>query len=284
MKAELIRITTKDNIELQGMLYEPKKRTKAIIHIHGLIGNFYENSMIDYFAKQAVKNNYAFMSFNNRGAGIVTDFLRKKKKDIRIGGSLEKFEDTVLDIKAAVDFLSKRGYKQIILQGHSSGCQKITYYKYKTHDKRVKALIELAPADDIAVAKMILKDKYEKALKIAKNMQKKGQNTKTVPEWMQFYPLFNVRMFLSVADPDSSSGRIFDYPGKLKEIKSAKCPVLAIFGSKDRYEPKPAEKLKILKNNVKDCDTVLIKNANHSFSNYESRLANLVVKWIKNRI
>ncbi|MEK0337625.1 MAG: hypothetical protein QQN41_09355, partial [Nitrosopumilus sp.] len=129
MHSELKRFKTKDNLELQGLLYEPKQKSlKAIIHIHGWVGNFYENLFIESIAKSALQKNIAFFTFNNRGAGIVTEFLKNKKRE-KIGGSLEIFEESIFDIEGAIDFLQKKGYTKITLQGHSLGCQKVVYYQ-----------------------------------------------------------------------------------------------------------------------------------------------------------
>ena len=286
MVTSFVRMQTKDGLELHGLLYEPqRKTTNALIHIHGWVGNFYENKFIDYIAKEAVSERFAFLTFNNRGTGIVTDFIKRRKlkvEYIRIGGSLEKFENCIIDIKTAVDFLNRKGYKKIILQGHSLGCQKITFYKYKTRDKRIKKLILLAPVDDVNYTKRLFRGRYQKSLKIAKEMIRRGKGNKPVPKWMELYPLLNPKMFLNVADSQSASGRIFDYSGELKEIKNVNCPILAVFGSKDDYESKPEEKLKILKDNVENCDTKLIKNAGHGFVGFEEKLSKLIGKWFNN--
>jgi alpha-beta hydrolase superfamily lysophospholipase len=124
MKVSLQRITAKDGLELQGLLFEPNEKTdKVLIHIHAWIGNFYENKFLDLIAKEAVSNGFAFFTFNNRGAGIITDFIKKNKSElkyVRIGGSLEKFEDCIIDINAAVDFLDRKGYGNMVLEGHST--------------------------------------------------------------------------------------------------------------------------------------------------------------------
>ena len=285
MKISFQRITTGDGLELHGLLFEPnKKTTNVLIHIHGWVGNFYENKFIDCIAKEAASRGFAFLTFNNRGAGIVNDFIKRKKSKIdyvRIGGSLEEFKDCIFDIKAAVNFLSKKGYKRIILQGHSLGCQKTIFYKYKTEDKRVKGLILLAPVDDIGFTKEQLKNKYKKALKIAKQMVEKGKGDKFVPKWMEFYPLLSAKMFLNIADPKSASGRIFDYSGNFKEIQSINCPKLAVFDSKDDYQSDSGEKLEILKENIKDCDIKLVQNAGHGFVGFEEKLSKLIGNWLK---
>lgn len=285
LKGTIVRITTKDRLELHGLLFEPSKRTtNALVHVHGWVGNFYENKFIDYITREAISRGFAFLTFNNRGAGIINDFIKREKTKIeyiRIGGSLEEFEDCVLDIKAAVNFLSEKGYKKIILQGHSLGCQKITFYKYKTRDQRIKSLILLAPVDDIPFTKRRLKNNYAKALDVAKEMVKKSKSNNPVPKWVAFYPLLNAKMFLSVADPKSASGKIFDYSGELEEIKNMNCPILAIFGSNDEYQSNPDGKLKILKENVEDCDIKLVQGAGHGFVGFEGELSKLIGNWLK---
>lgn len=284
---ELVRIKTEDGLELHGLLFKPKiKTTKALIHIHGWTGNFYEDMFIDYIAKQATSKGYAFLTFNNRGAGIVQDFIKRNKFKVqykKIGGSLEKFEDCLLDIKVAADFLESRGYQKIILQGHSLGCQKITFYQYKIQDKRIKGLILLGPVDDASYSKKTLKNKYQDALKTAKELVKRKGRKVSVPKWMAFYPMLIAEMFLNVADPESLSGKIFDYSGRLQEIKKVNCPVLSIFGSEDEYEANPVDKLKVLKENVENCDTKLLKGSNHGFVGYENELSQLVGEWLEER-
>lgn len=47
MKQELVRMSSVDNIEMVGMLYEPEaKSNRIVIHLHGLCGNFYENKFL----------------------------------------------------------------------------------------------------------------------------------------------------------------------------------------------------------------------------------------------
>jgi len=280
-KCELVRITTKDGLELQGLLFEPQLKTKkAIIHIHGWVGNFYENKFIDFIAEECVRNGIAFLTFNNRGAGIVTEF-KHGTEYIKIGGSLERFDDCILDISAAVGFMKKGGYRNIILEGHSGSCQKITYYQLRTKDETIKGLVELAPVDDAAVSRKLLGGRYAEAMETARKMVKEGKENEPVPEWMAFYPLLSAKTFLTVADPKSSSGRIFNYAGKLNELRSISCSMLAVFGTKDDYQEKPEEKLRMLKAVVKNCSTYLVEGAGHGFAGHEKELAKAVVAWAK---
>ena len=291
VSGELVRIRTGDNLELHGILFEPKRKTsKALVHVHGWNGNFYENNFIDSIAREALRRGFAFLTFNNRGVGFISDLVRRKNSKasyVKIGGSIEIFEECVIDIKAAMDFMSKRGYSKTILQGHSTGCQKITYYQFKTKDRRVKGLIELAPVDDANLVKRLLGKKYKKSLEIAKKMVKKGAGNLPVPAWMSLGNRYGKTIFLSaerylnMSDPEAPKGRIFNYSGKLEEIKDADRPVLVIFGSRDEYEFKPQDKLKILEKNVENCVIKLIKNSNHGFVGHEAKLSRLIGNWLK---
>ena len=284
LKGELVRIDTKDKLELQGILYEPETKTsKVVIHIHAWVGNFYENLFLDYIAKEAVSKGFAFLSFNNRGAGFVTDFIKKQKDKrayFRCGGSTAKFEDGIIDLSAGIDFVSKRGYKQVILEGHSLGCQKSAFYQYKTQDKRVKGLVLLAPVDDIAYVKGLLGGKYEKNLETARKMVKNGKGDEPVPNGLAFCPMLNARKYLDLADPTTMHGKIMDYSGDLTELKQIKVPVLAVFGSKDDYEKEPKKTLNFLENAL-SWDTKLIKNIDHWFFDKEKEIGKSIVSWLE---
>jgi dienelactone hydrolase len=150
MKTNLIRMVTSDSLRYDGLLFEPAGITKkVIIHIHGTAANFYSHRFIDNFAAEYTKAGYAFLSFNNRGAGIDTDIPKEKDGKrigkVVIGANNEIFEDCILDIQSAADFAESKGFNEIILQGHSYGCNKVVYYALEK-DFAGK-LILLAPCD-----------------------------------------------------------------------------------------------------------------------------------------
>ncbi len=284
IKCELVRIETKDNLELQGLLYEPKIKTgKILMHTHAWIGNFYENLFIDYIAKEAIAKGFAFLTYNNRGAGIITDFIKKEKEKrayFRSGGSIEIFEDCIIDISAGIDFVSQRGYKQIILEGHSLGCQKIAFYESKKNDRRIKAIVLLSPIDDIAYVRRLLGDKYDSLLKTAQEMKEKGDGNNLIPQNMAFYPLMSVNRYLDLMDPATTHGNILNYSDNLKEIKKISKPILAIFGSNDDYENQPQKTLALIEKKLR-WDTCLIQNTDHWFFGQEEKLSNSIFSWIE---
>jgi pimeloyl-ACP methyl ester carboxylesterase len=291
LSGELVSFRAADEAVLAGFLCRPKRKTKtAIIHLHGLNSAFYRPLTIKLASKLA-QQGIAVMSIQQRGSynEVALKTYKKGKKEYLVtGGSLEKFEDCVLDIKGAVKYLKSIGIRNIYLEGQSTGCQKSVYYAMKTRDRAVKGLILLAPGDDYNLWRTIghhghSKREFEEMVAFAKSKLKKDPMTLMATK----YPgvRYSVRRFLSFADLKNVEARIFNYDApKLKEFGSVKIPVLAILGTKDEFLTKPAkEYLRILGKNTSSPNFMglLIKGAGHGLTGREPEVAGLISKWVR---
>lgn len=286
MKQELVRINSIDNIEQPGILYSPNKGTnKIVIHVHGLNGNFYENRFIDTLAKSYTDNNYAFLTFNNRGRDFITELLKDDDFTI-IGGSLERFKDCILDIDGVVNWVKNNGYNEIILEGHSYGCNKVLYYYNHKKDNSIKKIVLLAPCDIPSEGKKFLsEDEYEKAkIESTKLVQENKEN-----ELIDFSVMANGKIAAGTYYYDFLPGGENDFiryadgeDGKSEILNNIDIPTLVIFGDVDECVlTQPIEVVKkYLINNLKYCDIQIIEGADHS---YTGRFENLG-KIIKNNI
>ncbi|MBI4144432.1 alpha/beta fold hydrolase [Candidatus Woesearchaeota archaeon] len=277
----LVEFSAADGILLHGFLEKPKKRTNTcIIYIHGMGGNFYKHALVKKISKTAVSRNFAFFSMNTRGHDALAKSHSVKGGKKNIGTNLEVFEHCIRDIKGAINALKKLGFSSFILAGHSTGCQKVTYYQYKTKDRRVKALVLLAPADDFNIQKKSSAKKFSKVVKLAEALVKKRK-----PEVvLDVFDGFSAQRFLSIASPKRVESRLFNYDSKLKEFSSITVPVYACFGSKEEYATKPVKTLLSIlarKTNSVFFTPVVVKNANHGFNHHEEELARSVLKWLK---
>ncbi|MFA6268237.1 MAG: DUF1749 domain-containing protein [archaeon] len=280
LQGELIEFTTKDGVTLNGFIQKSKPNNKSIvIHQHGLSGNFYYSTLAFDLPLGLTGTKYDFFSSNNRGSGLITRFKTKQGKKT-IGTAFEKFEDCVFDIDAAIKVAQERGYKEIVLSGQSTGCQKIAYYQSKTQSKKIKALLLLAPGDDYNSQKMELGKKFVKVIKLAKKMvaTKKGNS---------FLPplgyLFTAKRYLSNAGEKSNEAQLFNYAGKLNLFSKIKIPMLAMFGSKEKYlERTPAEALQKLREVTKSKKliTVEVAGANHQFQGYEDEAVENIIAFL----
>lgn len=72
-----------DGVELDSILFSPKKKTnQIIIHVHGKEGNFVQNHFVSILGNKYAENGYAFLTFNNRGHDYMADLLKKPQPAI----------------------------------------------------------------------------------------------------------------------------------------------------------------------------------------------------------
>lgn len=293
MKMSFHRTYTEDNLELCGVLYQPEYKTdKIVINFHGMAGNFYENLFIDFMSNEFTKGGFAFLSTNNRGHDMFNDTASIKNNDLswkKIGAAFEIFEECIYDIKAWIDFAEKLGFKEIFIQGHSLGAVKVTYYLSETGDSRIKGLILLSPPDMLGLhlGREEDKKKWEESMKLAKKLIGEGKGNEILPNliWDWYYLSANTFMNFSKLDSKTNTFPFYKPNSGFKELSQIKCPMIAIFGSKDdAIVTDPKKCLKILKEkavSTKICSTFIIDGAPHSYRNHEQELAAIVRKWLE---
>jgi esterase/lipase len=286
MNTKFIRIITEDQLILQGLIYEPAKPSdKAYLHIHGMAGNFYENRFLDAMAEEITNACYAFLSTNTRGHDIIADFpiVGPEEKYKRIGDAYEIFEECLLDIKPAIDYLQKNGYTEIILCGHSLGAVKVAYYVAKTQDSRVKKLILMSPPDMVGLAEK--ESNHEDLLKQAQKMISEGRGGELLPFkiWDWYYLSANTYINLNTRDYPVDVFNTYD-KNKSSILSEIKIPTFAFLGEKDDAAILPTkealETIKAKATNAPIFDTDIIEGAPHSYFGTESIMAKKIVKWL----
>jgi pimeloyl-ACP methyl ester carboxylesterase len=285
LKGEIVNFETKDHIVLRGFLARPKKKSdKALIHLHGLEGTFYRSHYADVLGGRLVDNGFNYLSIEQRGSYTVVGFRRKTKQISYVngGGGFEKFEDCAYDIDGAIRFLRSIGITKIFLEGHSTGCQKVTYYQYRRKDKYVKGIILCAPSDDYNIQKTKLGKEFDAAVKSAKALYEKDERAQMPGKYMR--RIFGAGRFLSLSDLKNVESRLFNYKSaKLSEFSQIRQPILAIFGEKDENLIRPAlHYMKVLERdtNSKKFDYRIIKGADHGFDGKENQLSKVIVDWL----
>ncbi len=273
----LIKFSASDKMKLDGILIGNNKKT-CLIYLHGMNGNFYKSSIPFELSKQ---NNFSVFSINTRGHDLLSTIRTESgRKGILAGTGAEIFEDSVKDIKGAVNTIKNLGYDNIFLAGHSTGCQKITYYVYRTNDKRIDGVILFAPADDYSIKKLELGKEFNNFQKRIKQLSKKStMSNKPIEK----YGFFTPNRLKSAYSKNGKESMIYYYDGRLKEFSSIKIPILAVFGSKEEYKDRDVfEYMRILERKTisKNFTYKIIKDANHSFNNKENELLKYTNEWI----
>jgi pimeloyl-ACP methyl ester carboxylesterase len=279
MDYPIVKVRTKDKLILNGLLIENAGNDKIVINIHGSASNFYEEQFFEHMATVFPKKGFSWLSINNRGNSALTHTWQK------VGSTVERFEDCIIDIDAWIEFAINKRYSTIILQGHSLGTEKIVYYMNKgKYKSKVSGIILLGYSDSYnATHKFIdglnCKEKlFAEANNLIKN-KKENQFLTTIwychagvlPKSAEsFVNHFSNNSELSKALPLQSK--------KLDMYSKIEVPILAILSDKDKWtDTKSVELLK--KSNIRT-RTAIIHNTNHDFKGKEEELTKIVTNFL----
>jgi len=288
MKTSLHTMSTKDGLQLHGVLYQPDEKTDVVlVHVHGMGGNFYENKFLENIAKTLTDNGIAFLPFNNRGNGNITDFVRiinDKKDFVTYGTTNERFEDSLLDIQAGIDYVRDEGLTKVHLSGHSLGAPKVAYYASEVKEN-LQSIIFLSPSDMLGLVR-VDKDQFTKEITEAMEMIQEGNENKLLPEYVWgVYPV-KAGTYMNLFG-DESKTAIFNFLNKdlgFETISKIDKPILSIMGRKDDVAIIPIEEImEIMENETTlspRSETKILGDANHGYQGYEQELADVLKNWI----
>ncbi len=286
-----IKIATPKRYLLDGLWFGGGHPKRAIVFVHGLGSTAFAHH--EYLTPLA-DNSTAVLFFSNRGHDDVAGMKRIKRSAKKsyahksAGVAHEVFAECVDDIQGAVNLLVKNKVKEIYLVGHSTGCQKITYYLSKNGKQRkIKGAILLCPISDYAGAKRENADKLKKAEAVARKLVRRRKPHDLLPADIWPRPL-DAQRFLSLYTPDSKE-EIFTYaqPEKTpRTLRKVNLPLLIVFAGNDEYRDRDTEEIaEWFGNHIrsKKSEIRIIPNALHGFGGKEARVAESVRRWLSKR-
>lgn len=254
MKVEKIYFKNQGQ-KIVGVLHIPdNKNPPAIVIVHGY-GGYAFSERFRFIASEFCKAGYAVLRFAFRGYDFKTgDKSKSEFKNLRLFGEIS-------DLRAAIDFMQKRGYERIALASESLGGVIILLL----NDPRVKVLALWSINIHL---KAIFENLYGE--KIIKELEEKGRAIYVSHTTGDKFEI-NKEFWDEVKD-------IGDIPeSKIREIK---CPLLIIHGTNDKYfGPKVDRDLYELANEPKKL--LIIKGANHTFTEpkHQKQLIKAILDW-----
>jgi pimeloyl-ACP methyl ester carboxylesterase len=283
--ARLVRFPTRDDLELAGLLFEPKRTSKRVaIFIHGMGGSF-ESRRTNILARAFTKRGIAWFAFNNRGSYV-----------IRRGGGMgmEKIRDCVYDLDAAIGELRRRGYRDVTLIGHSTGANKIAVYNAYTRRNLATRYILLGGGDDTGLSFSYLgARRFHSALAKARVMIKAGRGDELAPRayapwvtsWRAFHDMsnpdgdYNVFPFLEIMRGIRLSKR-----SRFRHLRTIRKPTLVLYGDRDEFcFDDVSACVAILADAVgarTNFEIATLADADHGFNGHEEELACVMLDWI----
>ena len=288
----LVRFEATDGIDLTGLLYEPRRRTRrAAIFIHGMGGSF-EPRRSNILGEELSAAGIAFFPFNNRGSYLVRRLGRA-----RGGMAFELIRDCVPDIDGAVRELRRRGYRDITLIGHSTGANKIAVYDHRKKRSFVNRYVLVAGGDDtgLAFAHLGTQRRFAAALEKARAMIRARRGDELIPPslspaqpltWRSYYDManpdgdYNVFPFLEVMRGIRLSRR-----PRFRHLRSIRKPALVLYGENDEYCYNDVSRcVAILADAIgpkPNIELAIMKDADHGFAGKERELAQVIVEWLE---
>ncbi len=289
--AEIVTLETPTKHLLNGLWFGPDEPKRLIVWVHGLGSNAFSNLKL---STPLVDKSKAVLTFNNRGHDIVASLNKidkRRKKGVRLskvaGMAHEEFRESADDIAGAVNLALKRGVKEIVLVGHSTGSQKSVYYLSKRgNQQKIKGVILASPLSDWSGAQKDTEpEKLQIAIKLAVKYVREGKGNELLPPDTWDHPL-SAQRFLSLYTPDSVE-EIFTYSQPMRKpalLRKVNIPTLVVLGAEDTYRDRPIKQIakwfaKNLK--AKQKKISVIPRASHSFNGDEEAFVSLVRNWLE---
>lgn len=148
MTSELVHVETSDGLRLVGSLEVPQRNDELPIDgfllIHGTGSNFHAPGVLETFAGQAVKSGCAVLRINTRGHDGIAS-IPSKGRSVRGGATYETVSDCRQDLAAWIGLLEARGFRRIVLVGHSMGGVKAIYAQAHDRHASVVAVVGISP-------------------------------------------------------------------------------------------------------------------------------------------
>lgn len=290
MKGELITVETDDHLILHGMHCIPPRLASPraiVLHVHGIYGNFYENTFLDVLTEAYNEIGMAFLPFNTRGHDYFAN-VRTYMQGIygckRIGAALDTFQDCDRDLHAWFNFAQARGYERIILQGHSLGAMKAVYY-FKSHPDFTSAIMLLSPPDHLGLQRARAGDLQAGFLKTATELSQTNEHA-LMPA-SAYFDTISAHTFLSFFSNPEDTG-MFDYENvplmRKAGLGSITCPMFVTFGTVQEAITHPLDIcISAIREAAGRPDLVegkAVDGANHLYHFRERRLASILVDWL----
>jgi len=289
LNVDFARFKASDGVELQGWLSNVNSDI-AVVHIHGMSGNGYENYFLDNLREIYSKNEISFFTIDTRGRGIISSFWQGDKIDswgegTKLGGGcFEIFMESLDDIQGAIDYLKTQGKSKFILQGHSLGGSKVVNYFVTKHNPEVIGVILLAPTDMVGWAGTDIH--HQDYLKKSDEFMARDEGEELVGAqcWLDKTPL-SAQTYPTLC----KAGTAVDIYGERAGgslLGKIQIPTLIAYGDNDigilKVDGTMGKWLERV-NKIKNQNTKIsvIKGAAHSFKGYEIELSQAIELFIK---
>ena len=271
---------TEDGLKLPMVHFESNEKDICVICIHGMCGTIIDNYFATVWGKYLAKKKIGFIYEHNRGHSIENDIVMKDGSYKRYGCMYEIFEESLYDIDLAIQTAKNKGYKRIILLGHSYGCNKVIYYCYKKHPNILGIILASAP-DMVGIHKLYQPD-YQDLLQIAKRNIDCGEPTKLLPKMIEDYMYMSSLAYYNWYHEGTELDNlpVIENPEHWEQFENIDVPILTFSGAneEDYYLKHTLLKEKALK--CPNFESHVINDTGHTYFSKEKEIGILIEEWM----
>lgn len=280
---KIIEVETKSGTTLYGCLYGEQYQDTCVIITNGNCGNIFENKFLQVVGEELENNKISFVYAHNSSAFHRMD--SKTKSGTPIGNTYELFDDCLEDLQAYIIWAKERGYRHVILGGHSYGTNKVVYYLSKNQNEPIEKYILISPTDT-GQLKEHERLSAEELMPIALKFKEENKLDELLPIPFDNYNLYTARAFLDfIENKHAKNLPVYSKNGDWKQLKMIKQTGLYIMGEKDRYAfGDTLSHLQTINTNSKKKNNVVtvVEDCGHTFRNKERQLAYAILKFVQN--
>lgn len=272
---------TSDGLKLPMVHFESKEKDICVICIHGMCGTIVDNYFATVWGKLLSEKNIGFIYEHNRGHSIENDIVMKDGSYKRCGCMYEIFEDCIYDIDLAIETAKDKGYKRIILLGHSYGCNKVIYYFYKKHPNILGMILASAP-DMIGSHLTEQSDTHKDLLQEAKENIYNNEPTKLLHKMIEDYMYMSSQTYYNWYNENSNLNNlpVISNPEHWDQFETIDVPILTFSGSSEEDYYLHLDLLKIKAIHCKNFEYKVIENTGHTYNTKEYESGSLILEWI----
>jgi dienelactone hydrolase len=228
------------------------------------------------------ESGYTFISVNTRMHDLANVEGYKNGRRVRGGGYWGIASDQTKDISAWIDFAESKGFKKIILVGHSAGAAAVREYQAERQDNRVSGLVLASGSVDPAPS--IDSAQYVQAVPLVS--ANKGEELIKDPK-RSFPSYISAATLIDIANSPLAYKDFFGVQMPDAGITKIRCPILAFYGTNDDIGNEKT--LELLKTSIvkqpkgpTSVTTEMIKGADHMYMGQEMQIVEVITKWIEN--
>jgi pimeloyl-ACP methyl ester carboxylesterase len=280
---EIVYVRSADDIINAGVMFTAPKASAtpvAVIWIHGWGVNFYYPTYV-MIGRALAARGYTTVTVNTRMHDLGTVAGRRDGKRVRGGAYWGAQSEQVRDLAAWVDFAEERGFRKVVLVGHSAGWAVVRAYQAESQDPRVAGVV-LASGP----VRVETREANSEQLAEAERMMAEGRPEDLVRDPRRSFPAFtSARTFIDIAKTPPEYKDFFGVKTSNPGVTRITCPLLAFFGTREP-EVGTEETLELLRSAIgrhprgpRRVDTAIIVRADHMYTGEEQQVAETIARW-----